>query len=294
MIYLTHGVVPHWSAERISHALFLPEWLLALHLEHRPAKYVSLTHSLAGEGDALTIDDATYGGLRAALLARRYGHSVSWFVNGLHVDRSLQYFPFQLSSMLDDTRQSECLFDDQEWKLRRNIDRRIFRRYLKQRYMRMRRNEEVSEFVETVSSCLNVYSAAIEHSHRTVTFAELAAAAEAGVDLQNHGWSHLNPQLFSSAECTATARLNEDYLSQFRETDTRAYAPPFGQPVMLTSNTADLVLLADRGLNADHRRGRIVNRQDLLFHELPTQIVRVEQIRTYNFGNVYASQSRAG
>ena len=123
LIHLNHGVVPHWSNERISHALFLPEPLFVAHLLQRRTKYVPLAQALAGEGDALTIDDATYGGLHAALLALRHGHAVSWFVNGIHVERGLQYFPFQLSSLLDHTRRSDCVFDGQKWELRRASDR---------------------------------------------------------------------------------------------------------------------------------------------------------------------------
>ena len=263
MIHLTHGVVPNWNSERISHALFLPEQFFAAHLEQRLAKYVPLEQALTGEGDALTIDDATYGGLQAALLALKYGHAVSWFVNGLHVDRGLQYFPFQLSSFIDDSRLDACWFNGQNWALGRDGEGRALRRHLKQRYMRMRKEEEIAQLVEDVSSVLET-DPAMERSLCTVTSAELSTAVAAGVDLQNHSWRHLNPQLFSEFQCTGEALLNEDYLSQFRGTKLRAYAPPFGQPLHLTRDVSDVVLLADRLLFSNHSDGKIVNRQDLL------------------------------
>lgn len=277
LIYLTHGVVPHWSSERISHALFVPEWLFVLHLQQRCTKYVSLTQALAGEGDALTIDDATHGGLRAARLALRYGHAVSWFVNGIHVERALPYFPFQISSMIDDTRQSDCRFEGRTWELQSSAARRALRQYLKQLYMGMRGEEEIAQLVAAVSSSLGVDSAATEKALRSVTSADLAAAAAAGIDLQNHSWRHLNPLLLSDSERTAEAALNEDYLSQFRKATTRAYAPPFGEQVSLKSNVNDFVLLADRSLASGHRKGNIVNRQDLLLNEFATMIAQMEQ-----------------
>jgi Polysaccharide deacetylase len=270
LIYLTHGVVPHWNSERISHALFVPEWLFTLHLQQRSTKYVPLIQSLSGEGDALTIDDATYGGLQAALLALRHGHAVSWFVNGIHVELGLPYFPFQLSWMLDETKYSDCRFEGRKWKLQSNVDRRALRQNLKQRYMNMRSEEEIAHLLEVVSRSLGVDSAAMETSLRTVNSAELVAAAAAGVDLQNHGWRHLNPLLFSDSECTAEAVLNEDYLSQFRKAATRAYAPPFGRQVSLTSRVSDFMLLADRALISGWPKRNVVNRHDLLLGEFAT------------------------
>ena len=284
LIHLTHGVVPHWSSGRISHALFLPEWLFALHLQQRRTKYVSLTQALAGEGDALTIDDATCGGLQAALLALRYGHAVSWFVNGIHVERGLPYFPFQISCMLDDTRQNDCLFEGRKWELRGNADRRALRQCLKHRYMRMRSEEEIAQLLEMVSYSLGVDSTSMESSLRTVTSEDLVAAVAAGVDLQNHSWRHLNPLLLSDSERTAEAVLNEDYLSQFRETTTHAYAPPFGKQVSLNASVSDFVLLADRGLMSGRREGNIVNRHDLLPSEFAAVIAQMEHARGYVVG----------
>jgi hypothetical protein len=284
LIYLTHGVVPRWSSERISHALFVPEWLFVLHLQQRCTKYVPLAQALAGEGDALTIDDAAYGGLRAALLAIRYGHAVSWFVNGIHVERALPYFPFQISCMLDDTRWSACRFEGKKWELRGSVERRVLRQHLKQRYMQMRSEDEIAQLLETVSRSLSVDSAAMEESLRTVTQAELVAAAAAGVDLQNHSWRHLNPLLFSDAERTAEAALNEDYLAQFRRPATRAYAPPFGEHVNLDSGVADFVLLADRRFISSRRKENIVNRNDLLLNEFATGIAHREQTPAYLLG----------
>jgi hypothetical protein len=264
LIYLSHGVVPRWSIDRISHALFVPERFLSLHLQRRCTKYVPLSEALEGRGDALTIDDATYGGLQAALLARRYGHAVSWFVNGMHVEYGLPYFPFQLSCMLDDTLQSDCEFDSRNWRLRGNIDRRVLRQHLKHRYMRMRDQEEIYALVDEVSRSLNADPGAMEKPLRTVTPAEIGSAVAAGIDVQNHGWSHLNPVYLSDADRTAEALLNEAYLSQFRDVATRVYAPPFGSQVSLTSSVIRCMLLANRQLGAGHQAGNIVNRQDLL------------------------------
>jgi len=269
--------VPQWRPERISHALFHPDWLLALHLERRPAKYVSLAQALQGEGDALTIDDATYGGMRAALLALRYGHAVSWFVNGLHAAKGLPYFPFQLSALVDNTQRTDCSLDGCRWNLITPSDRRTFRQHLKGLYMRMSSAEEICELVERVAGSLEVSPGPLEQSLRTVTSADLALAANAGVDLQNHGWSHLNPLALSETERTVEAALNEDYLLRYRRNGIRVYAPPFGARVTLKSRVSDYILLADRNLRTGRISGGAFNRCDLLLNDFAT-LVAMESI----------------
>ena len=170
MIYLSHGVIPARNPDRISHALFLPERLAIEHLSQRLSKYVSLERAQRGEGDALTIDDATYGGFSLALLARKYGHAVSWFINGSNVERGLQYFPFQLSCMLDDTNSSYCFFDGSSWNLESIVGRRALRLRIKDVYMGFRNQEEIEKLTTNFAHCLRLAGSAtirksIDHRH---------------------------------------------------------------------------------------------------------------------------------
>ena len=263
MIYITHGTVPSWSSERISHALFLPESQVDRHLRLRRKKYVPLWQALQGRGDALTIDDATYGALDLALAARRHGHAVSWFVNGSNIEDRLQYYPFQVSSMLDNTRARTCRFDGATWNLPDMAARRALRLRIKETYMKMRSQEQIDSLIARLASSLHVDPSAMEKSLSTVTPAEIAVAAMAGVELQNHSWNHINPQAISEPERTAQVIRNEEYLSQFRKAVTRVFAPPFGREVSLASAPADYVLLANRGLHSSHRSGNLANRGDL-------------------------------
>jgi hypothetical protein len=263
LIYFTHGVVSAWNSERISHGLMLSETILSRHLQQRAVKYVPLVEALAGKGDALTVDDASYAGLQATLLARQFGHAVSWFVNGMHVERGLPYFPFLLSWTLDETRKINCSFDGQFWNLNDQDDRRALRLRLKHSYMRMRSCDEIGELVEMFSGLLEVEPSTMEKPLSTVTSEDLEVAVAAGAELQNHGWTHLNPESLSARDLAAEIRLNEEYLSLFRRANISVFAPPFGHQVSLASGIASCVLLADRGVSSDQRPGGIVNRSDL-------------------------------
>jgi len=263
MIYVTHGMIASYSSRRISHALCLPAPRAQSHLKLRRRKYVPLAHAIAGGGDALTIDDATYAGFELALMARQCGHAVSWFVNGGHVENRIEYFPFQISCMLDDTRSTECHFGGQTWNLKTLTDRRTLRATIKQRYMRMRSQGEITELIDELAESLRSDSKHAEPSLRTVGTAELAQAALAGVELQNHGWGHLNPQVLSEEERAAEVMQNDEYLSRFRRAITPVFAPPFGHYV-IRAKPEYFVLLANRSLEPSYQEGNIINRGDLV------------------------------
>jgi peptidoglycan/xylan/chitin deacetylase (PgdA/CDA1 family) len=195
-------------------------------------------------------------------MARQYGHAVSWFVNGSNIEHGIQYYPFQLSCMVDGTRATECRFDGRTWNLRKTAGRRALRLRIKQVYMEMRSQHEIEELIHKLACRLNIDPAMMESSLTMVRPAELTLAVLADVDLQNHSWSHLNPQVFSEHERTADMLENEEYLAQFRQAIVRVFAPPFGHQVSLASVPAHFVLLANRNLVSDHREGNLVNRGD--------------------------------
>jgi peptidoglycan/xylan/chitin deacetylase (PgdA/CDA1 family) len=263
MIFVTHGVISPYTCDRISHALCLPTSRAALHLQIRREKYVPLAQAIVGQGDALTVDDATYAGFELALLARRYGHAVSWFVNGSHVENKIQYFPFQISCMLDETTVTECVFDGAVWNLGIKASRRALRARIKQIYMRMRSQDEITDLIDKLAIWLRSESTNAEQALRTVTATELARAVLAGVDLQNHGWSHLNPQLLTETERAADIRQNDEYLALFRREITPVFAPAFGQRVLLPT-PGHFMLLANRRLASAYKDGNVLNRGDLL------------------------------
>jgi peptidoglycan/xylan/chitin deacetylase (PgdA/CDA1 family) len=282
MIYVSHGIIPSYSSERISHALCLPESRVALHLQLRRKKYVPLGLAIAGRGDALTVDDATYAGLELALMARHYGHAVSWFVNGSHIENRIEYFPFQISCMLDDTRSTECQFDGQMWSLKTMAEKRSLRAHLKHQYMRMRSQDEITELIDRLAESLHSNSKLPERSLRTVGAAELAQAVLAGVDLQNHGWGHLNPQVLSEEERATEVVRNDQYLSQFRRTITCVFAPPFGQCVTRAA-AGHVTLLANRSLMPSFKDANVINRGDLIltasFRNRRERASRAEKLR---------------
>src|SRR5688572_10557560 len=99
-VFTLHGVAPDVNSRRSIYRNIADEAALSSILSSRP-QFVPLTAAVAGEGDALTVDDATRCSADAALLARRYGHAVTLFVNPDHVDPPRPHSFHLLSVLMD-------------------------------------------------------------------------------------------------------------------------------------------------------------------------------------------------
>ena len=270
MIVVTHGVVDALDPRRISHALMLSRRAFIRHLQQRPVRYVPIEQAALGLGDALTVDDATLAGLDQVLLARRFGHAVTWFVNGQNVEQHLPYFPFLLSWMLDETTEPACLFHGRFWPLRTLPERKAFRRFLKLLYMGFTADQQILDLIEELTCHLNLPDPGNPSFLATASRQHLEHAVRAGVVLGNHGWDHLNPLALSPSTCVAGIKQNRAWLETLQP-DRGIYAPPYGARVPLPPDICSLMLLADPTLanpilaetkEPSHERG-ILNRSPL-------------------------------
>ena len=262
MIFATHGILKHKNAERISHSPFMDEGMFLHHLRHRASPYVPLEDALVGRGDALTVDDATRAGFEAVILARDLGHSVSWCVNGGHVQARLPYFAYQLSAMLDDCALERCEFDGRTWKLDTIASRRSLRAHLKKRYMKMASRQQTAALVDDLSQALGVDSTT-ELTLQTVGPEEVAYAASLGVALENHGWSHVNPGALPTGQLRSELALNAAWLQTLRAEVLPTYVPPFGRRVRFAESLEYLMVLADPHERIEPHDHSVVNREYL-------------------------------
>ena len=279
MIFVTHGVVDNLNPRRISHALMLSRQAFIRHLQQRPAKYVPIAQAILGLGDALTVDDATLAALDQVLLARRFGHAVTWFVNGENVEEKLTYFPFQLSWMMDETSAPECLFEGRLWSLRTLPERKGFRRFLKVAYMSFTERQQIISLLEDLTLQLNLPGSIGLASLGTASRQNLQHAVRCGVDLGNHGWDHLNPRSLSSSTCVAGIATNRAWIETLQP-DHGIYAPPYGASVSLPPQSCSFMLLADATLTAATHRGSMrdfgtINRSPL---QLESTVFQPQQL----------------
>lgn len=268
MIYVTHGVLEDRDPQRISHALMLSRLAFAKHLQTRPTKYVSIKEAAAGLGDALTVDDATRAGFEQVVMARRFGHAVTWFLNGENVDKASPYFPFLLSWMVDETSERDCFFDRQVWALDTLAQRKALRLRLKCMYMRFSSAEQVQQLIHELSDRLGLPDLGGDPELRTAHRWEVEEAARYGVELDNHGWSHLNPRALPLDQCLEEIARNDSWIGTIQPGECGVYAPPYGGCVSLPEEACSLMLLADRTRPSMHVGPRLLNRR-----HLPTELL---------------------
>lgn len=227
MIDTLHGVRTGVSAE-----LFVDRNLeelanLSAYLENR-VPYVSLSACLNGEGDALTVDDSTLASAAAARLARYKGHEVTLFLNGYNIEESVPYFFSRLNAILDATPLDEIAFEGRRLDLRTFDAKQEFRRIVKRRLAAMASERDRQNYVTRLGQQLQAENAVVPDFLRPISRADIRELVALGVDVQNHGWTHVRPAALSPDECARDIAAGRAWLRDFSPEPADLYAVPNG------------------------------------------------------------------
>ncbi|HEY6138624.1 MAG TPA: polysaccharide deacetylase family protein [Thermoanaerobaculia bacterium] len=222
----THGVVANADAGSLVHRQLLDAERFAAFLQARP-RYVSVRDALAGKGDALTIDDATAAAADAARLARRYGHEVTLFVNGYNVESGAPYFFSRLAHALDTAKAERIRFAGTDYPLTSHPAKLRFRRAVKETLARIgsedARQELVAEIVRLAAG-----ETTISPPLRALTLDELRELLDLGVELHNHGWTHVRVGALPPDEHAADIARGREWLRRSLGCDSDIFAVPNG------------------------------------------------------------------
>jgi hypothetical protein len=227
MIDTLHGV-----RAGVSCALFVDRNLeelatVATYLDSR-APYVSLAACLQGKGDALTVDDSTIASAAAARLARQKGHEVTLFLNGYNIEESVPYFFSRLNAILDATQLDEVDFEGRRCDLRTFAAKQQFRGAIKRRLSLMASERDRQNYVTRVGEGLQAENAVIPDFLRPISPEDVRELVELGVDIQNHGWTHVRPAALSPDECARDIQAGRAWLRDFSPAPADLYAVPNG------------------------------------------------------------------
>lgn len=225
-VFTLHGVAPEVDPRRFIYRNISDGRALEKILRARP-KFVPLPSAMRGEGDALTIDDATRCGAEAASLAAALGHAVTLFVNPRHVDPPSRHWFHLVSALLDGLREAAVELDGERIHTRTFADRNALRARLKLRLRDTAGEKERAGFINRLSAEWNIPLAFPEFLE-PLGIADLQALLAKGVDIQNHGWSHgCHARLDSSASAVEIAR-GRAWLLEHLGVDSPFFAVPFG------------------------------------------------------------------
>ena len=226
-IYTMHGVAPNVDPRRFIYRNISDERRFREILSTRPA-FVPLTESLAGRGDALTIDDATRASADAALLARRLGHEVTLFVNPGQVDPPIPYSFNLLSVLMDRLKARSVNLDGKTLKARTPADRDAIRKRIKTRLREIEREAERNALIARLALQWGDVDLRMPHFLQTLTTAELEQLRDSGVDIQNHGWTHRCHSRHSAEESQREIDTGRQWLLDRLGVTADLFAVPFG------------------------------------------------------------------
>ncbi len=261
-IYALHGVIDRVDAKLFSHRNMTPAHHVRARLDTQQ-KLVPLADALAGKGDALTIDDATVASARAALLARQLGHAVTLFVNPWQVaDGRVDPFA-SLHWLLDQTRKRKVTLRGKTWWLLTYRQKDSLRAEIKRRLRLHDDPQESHRLIEELRGALGVTDLDIPDYLQSLTIPQLRELRDAGVDIQNHYWTHLDPAAHTPARFADEWARAQDWLAENLGIASRFFASPFGdyfpQPDFLAEQKIVCLLLSH-----SHPSGtlgpRVVNR----------------------------------
>lgn len=265
-IFALHGVVDHPRPERFCDRNMVDTGRLRALLE-RKRKFVPLPAAMKRRGHALTIDDATEAAAQCALLARSLGHEVTLFINPWQIEDGRPYVYSSLDVVLDATREPAIEWNGRNFDLAGLEGKRRFRAEVKRVLRSQVLPQENYEVLTDIERRLGVANPKMPQHVKCLTLDRLRELHHAGVDIQNHYWSHLDPAAHTVAQFTADWSRAQEWLRDRLGIKSEFFACPFGEffpsHEFLAEN--EIVCLT---LDAAHRAGlleeRIVNRTPLM------------------------------
>lgn len=266
LIWGAHGAVRGSQPEQFSHRNFLDYDAVHAYLSSRRPKFVPLANALDQGGEALTIDDATVGARTLALAAIEHGHAVTVFVTGDVTSRELPYTFHVLNAALDRAKGATCVLNGETLPLDEHAVKSIVRRWIKGRFSAQRGYDRRRAIVNDFARSISAEGAEVAEHARTLSTGELRALADAGVQLENHGWEHADMSRWSSSEQEELVRRGHEFLETHLGLRSRFFAVPFGEAFPASEGKlgdAETWLLLTKAVPLGLVASRVVNRRTL-------------------------------
>lgn len=229
MILVAHGAKP--NATRLA---FIDRNMLNLqrvedYFQHLPHKLVDLEIALAGEGDALTIDDATRAGAAMASAARQAGHDVTLFVNPGYVSGERPYY-FHLLTLLV-SRCESCLYNGNVLPSATVQEKKQVRKLIKHDLLDVPMDDDKLGLVMNLFEENGIEFQGLPDHLQTLTIEDLQHLTDLGVRLENHGWEHPHYRVLTVNQRCSQIRDGKDWLRSFNQNFGDFFAVPYGDHV---------------------------------------------------------------
>ena len=276
-VFLLHGVVDEYVRGALAYRNYVPREGFENYLRSRRAPFAPWSADEQA-GDVLTVDDATRAGAEACRCARGLGHEVMFFVNPYQIATGQPYFFSLLDAVIDARSADSVTYCDDVYDLTNSGEVARFR-FAAMRVLFVKPAPEAYADVVELAALLGADDTQVGEHQQPVSLAELIALRDAGVRIENHGWSHIEISALADGAFTEHVIAGREWLE--RELSVRAslYAVPFGVtdvPSHLRACVGDRYFLASERLP----RGRL-NPQGWNRRDLAIEMRALKRLRAY-------------
>jgi hypothetical protein len=264
-VFVLHGTVDRYVRGAAAHRNYVPRDAFETYLRSRATPFVGWNAGRP-EGDVLTVDDATHAGADACMTARRLGHEVMFFVNPFQITSGQPYFFSLLDTIIDARTAISVEYQGERYDLSTAIGAHRFRVAVRDALM-VRRADEAYAAVAQLSALLGAGGIEIAPHDRPISPAELRVLKDAGIRIENHGWSHVDINSLTDDEFAEHVTAGREWLRRELSVDASLYAVPFGAddvPADRRRWVGDAYFLASRRFPAARLGPRCWNRKDLI------------------------------
>jgi peptidoglycan/xylan/chitin deacetylase (PgdA/CDA1 family) len=267
-IYAMHGSIEQTDKGRMTHRSLSDQKTLSRYLLKRSSSFVHWKDALRGKGNALTVDDATRASANAALLAREHGHAVTLFVNPSYIEQQTSHYFCILSSILERAEARTVRWNDALYHLANYDGRLELRRQVKRQLRGLKDENARLRVLESLRDCIGAPDLEVPDYLKTIPVKDLLALRDAGVDIQNHGWTHGEIAALAIAEQVEEIVRGREWLKSRIGVEADAYAVPFGETVPsdeLSERLNIFFFCADDQLPMGTIKERTINRVNITF-----------------------------
>lgn len=263
-VFLLHGIVDQYVQGACAYRNYVPREAFESYLRWRSVPFAGWSADGAG-GDVLTVDDATRAGADACMTARRLGHEVMFFVNPFQLVSGQPYFFSLVDAIIDARTATSVAYRGEVHELTSPAGVRQFRLAARAALMVKPAPEAYAAAVE-LSARLGAAGAQVGAHEQPISLPELIALKDAGVRIENHGWSHVEIGSLADKQFADHVAEGREWLREALSIEAKLYAVPFGStdvPARLRHCVSDGYVLASNRFP----RGRLGplgwNRRDL-------------------------------
>lgn len=267
-IHLLHGVVEKHDTDLRTHRLCVSKDSFVRHLQSG-IRYRRLEELLSGHDtgsmNVLTIDDSTLAGVEACRIARELGQEVAFFVNPEPVITEMPYFFSLFDAIIDQRTRSFADFEGNRICLQSPSEVRQWWNLLRNRLKYLDPQSSLAT-IRGIGIQLGCELESIPFHLRPPSQSDLRDLIDAGVQVENHGWSHRDISAMDYASFRDHVDRGRMWIRSALGVGADWYATPFGVSPVPEEWQSLLVrpyLLASRDRDEGVQACGAINRRDI-------------------------------